>query len=281
VISLTTAGTLAPHPRLAYAAARSAYDEPVLYEERKRAESFGGVAELYDRARPSYPPALVDALLEDEPRAVLDIACGTGIAGALLAARGCDVLGVELDARMAALARARGLSVEVAAFEAWEPAGRSFQLAICAQAWHWLQPHAALAKAASALRGGAQLAVFWNFGDPPDDVAARLDPVYAELEPELHGRSVLLGHREGRIDGALGAISREHDFEQAQTRDFNWSRHYDTAGWLDVLRTHSDHQTLPRERLQRLLDAVAHALDDLGGSFDMPYTTKLVSARRR
>jgi SAM-dependent methyltransferase len=253
----------------------------MLYEERQRAESFGNVAELYDRARPSYPPALVDALLDGEPHAVLDIACGTGIAGALLAARGCDVLGVELDARMAELARARGLTVEVAPFEAWEPAGRSFELAICAQAWHWMQPRAALAKAATALRSGAQLALFWNFGDPPADVAARLNPVYAELEPELQDRSVLLGHHEGRIEGALGAISHEHDFERAQTREFAWSRPYTTAAWLDVLRTHSDHQTLPPERLQRLLDAVARELDALGGSFELPYTTKLVSARRR
>jgi SAM-dependent methyltransferase len=253
----------------------------MLFEERQRAESFGNVAKLYDRARPSYPPALVEALLADEPHAVLDIACGTGIAGALLAARGCDVLGVELDARMAALARARGLSVEVAPFEAWEPHGRSFELAICAQAWHWLQPSAALVKAAVVLRGGAQLAMFWNFADPPADVAARLHPIYVELEPELQNQSVLLGHYEGRIEGALGAISHEHDFERAQMREFVWQRRYDTAGWLDFLRTHSDHQTLPPERLQRLLDAVAGALDELGGSFEMSYTTKLVSTRRR
>jgi SAM-dependent methyltransferase len=253
----------------------------VLYEERQRAESFGKVAELYDRARPSYPPALIDALLADEPRAVLDIACGTGIAGTLLAARGCEVLGVELDARMAALARARGLAVEVASFEAWEPAGRSFELAICAQAWHWLQPRAALEKAASVLTGGAQLAVFWNFGDPPAEVAARLRPIYAELEPELENYSVLLGHFEGRIEGALDALSHEHSFEGVRTREFAWSKRYDTAGWLDFLRTHSDHQTLPAQRLKRLLDAVATALDELGGSFEMTYTTMLVSASRR
>jgi SAM-dependent methyltransferase len=253
----------------------------MLFEERHRAESFGSVAELYDHARPSYPPALVETLLESEPHAVLDIACGTGIAGALLAARGCEVLGVELDARMAELARARGLTVEVAPFEAWEPDGRSFELAICAQAWHWLAPREALAKAAAVLRGGARLAMFWNFGEPPAALAARLDPIYAELEPELHGRSVLLGHREGRIEGALDAVSHEHEFERAQTREFSWSKRYTTAAWLDVLRTHSDHQTLAPARLERLLDAVALALDELGGTFELPYTTKLVSTRRR
>jgi SAM-dependent methyltransferase len=253
----------------------------VLYEDRTRAESFGDVAELYDRARPSYPPALVDALLADDTHAVLDIACGTGIAGALFAARGCAVLGVELDARMAALARARGLDVEVAPFEAWEPAGRRFELAICAQAWHWLTPRAALATAASALVPGAQLGVFWNFGDQPPELAERLRPIYARLEPELENYSVLLGNYDGRIEGALDAVSGEAAFEEAQTRRFEWSRRYDTTGWLDFLRTHSDHQTLAPERLARLLDAVAGAIDELGGAFETSYATMLISARRR
>ena len=58
------------------------------HEDRERAESFGAVAELYDRARPSYPEALIDALLAGGAERVLDVGCGTGIAGALLAARG-------------------------------------------------------------------------------------------------------------------------------------------------------------------------------------------------
>jgi SAM-dependent methyltransferase len=253
----------------------------MLFEERERAESFGKVAELYDQARPSYPSSLIDALLLEQPHAVLDIACGTGIAGALFAQRGCQVLGVELDARMAALARARGLSVEITPFESWDPAGRRFDLAICAQAWHWLKPAPALAKAASALRPGAPLGVFWNFGDPPAAVAERLRPIYARLEPDLENYSVLLGHYEGRIAGALGEISLDQSFEDVQMRKFAWSRRYETRGWIDFLQTHSDHQTLPPQRLKRLLEAVAEALDELGGSFEMSYTTMLVSARRR
>ncbi len=262
---------------------RSEKIAPMLFEDRSRAESFGAVAELYDRARPSYPATLVDALLagEPQPRAVLDIACGTGIAGALFAARGCAVLGVELDARMAAHARTRGLDVEVAPFEAWEPGERTFELAICAQAWHWLEPRAALAKAASALEPGAELAIFWNFGDPPVEVAERLRPIYARLESELENYSALLGHYRDRGENALATVSGDAAFERAQTRTFDWTRRYDTAGWLDFLQTHSDHQTLPRERLRRLLDAVATALDELGGSFQMSYATTLVSARRR
>ena len=52
----------------------------MLFEDRSRAESFGNVAQLYDRARPRYPPQLVEWLLSDGARRVLDVGCGTGIA---------------------------------------------------------------------------------------------------------------------------------------------------------------------------------------------------------
>ena len=85
--------------------------------DRALAESFGAEAEQYDRTRPGYPPALIDDLLSGGARDVLDIGCGTGIAGRLFLARGCQVLGVEPDARMAGVAGTQGLTVEVARFE--------------------------------------------------------------------------------------------------------------------------------------------------------------------
>ena len=54
-----------------------------------------------------------------------------------------------------------------------------------------------------------------------------------------------------------------------------------TAEWLEILQTHSDHQTLPAERRERLLDAIGGAIDSLGGSFEMPYEAILVTAQRR
>jgi len=70
-------------------------------------------------------------------------------------------------------------------------------------------------------------------------------------------------------------------FEPAQESWFAWWRSYDSAGWVDLLRTHSDHQIMPQARLERLLDAVAEAIDSLGGSFEMRLDTVLVSARAR
>ena len=85
----------------------------MLHANRARAESFGEDAELYHDVRPRYPAAMFDHLLAGGPVSVLDVGCGPGSLLELLAARGCTVLGVEPDARMAAVARGNGIEVEV------------------------------------------------------------------------------------------------------------------------------------------------------------------------
>ena len=250
------------------------------HADRDRAESFGAVAELYERARPSYPPALVDALLEGGVHDVLDVGAGTGIAGELLAARGCAVLGVEVDERMAARARARGLDVDVAPFERWQPNGRSFDLVIAAQAWHWIEPAAGVRRAAVLLRPRGRLAVFWNLGDPPAHVRTVLDPIYDRLEPALgHGTQTTGARRQQAADSAVEGIAGSGCFEPATIRAFPWSRSYDAESWVELLATHSDHQTLPRARREALLGAIGAALRGIGDSFEMPYETVLAEAR--
>jgi SAM-dependent methyltransferase len=253
----------------------------MLFEDRSRAESFGAMAELYDRVRPSYPPALVDALLADRPRQALDIGCGTGIAAALLAARGCAVLGVEIDERMAGVARSHGIEVEVAQFERWDARGRLFDLAVCGQAWHWIDPFAGARKAATLLRVGARLGVFWNFGAPPRELAQLFAPIYARLAPGVESYSVLLGGQDARTDTAVAGIEASAAFDAAEVSTFAWTRTHDTAQWLALLQTHSDHQALAPARRERLLQAVGEAVESVGGSFEMPYEAILVSARRR
>ena len=156
------------------------------HRAREIAESFGADADRYDRSRPSYPQALVDRIVAASPgRELLDVGCGTGIVARQFQAAGCRVLGVDADARMAGLARQRGLDVEVAKFEDWDPAGRAFDAVVCGQAWHWIDPVAGAAKAAQALRPGGLFAVFWNAMEPPPDIAEAFAAVFRRVMTEF------------------------------------------------------------------------------------------------
>jgi SAM-dependent methyltransferase len=134
--------------------------------ERLRA-TFNQAADLYDRARPGYPPALFDDLAElagVRPGCrVLEIGPGTGQATVPLAERGCHIVAVELGADLAAVAR-RNLAhfpeaqVVNAAFEDWPLPAEPFDVVLAATAFHWIDPAVRVAKAADALRPGGALA---------------------------------------------------------------------------------------------------------------------------
>jgi SAM-dependent methyltransferase len=223
---------------------------------------------------------LVDALLTDGARSVLDVGCGTGKAGVLFAARGCQVLGVEIDPSMAAIARSKGLEVEVAGFERWEDRGRRFDLLVSGQAWHWIDPLAGAVRAAAVLRPGGRIGLFWNFADLPGELAARLRSIYRRLAPELES-SALLGNHDARTRSTVGAIEQSGAFLEVELHRFAWSRRYETGEWLEHLSTHSDHQTLPPAVLETLLGEIRSAVEALGGGVELPYQTVLLTSRRK
>lgn len=254
----------------------------MLYENRVRAQSFGGLAESYDRTRPSYPATLLDDLLAEDPAAVLDVGCGTGIVSALLAQRGVNVLGIEPDPRMAQVARAKGLEVEVSRFEDWDARGRRFDLLTCGQAWHWVAPNPGADRAAEVLVQGGRLALFWNFGSPPEALNTRLRQVYAKFaELGLAGEAGMRGRRDQRAQDTEATFAGHPAFSELATRRYTWSREYTTRQWTEQLATHSDHATLPVAAQARVLDAVAAAIDAEGGRFEVTYEVLLISARRR
>ncbi|MEU2559430.1 class I SAM-dependent methyltransferase [Streptomyces longispororuber] len=256
---------------------------PAPHQHRRLAESFGADAARYDRSRPRYPRALVDRALAASPgRDVLDVGTGTGIAARQFEAAGCRVLGVEADARMAAWARRRGLAVEVARFEDWDPAGRSFDAVVSGQTWHWVDPDAGAARAARALRPGGRLAVFWNAGRPPAPLVESFAEVYRRLLPDsLAARQWTASDTEAYA--ALSAKAADGMraagvFREPEQWRFVWERHYTRDEWLDQLPTTGGHTLLPAVLLEQVLDGVGAAVDAAGGGFTMRYTTVAVTA---
>jgi len=250
------------------------------HEDRDRALSFGGVAALYDRARPSYPAALIDDLMAWGPRHVLDVGCGTGKAARLLAERGCDVLGVEPDPLMASVARDHGIAVEDGTFEEWDARGRRFDLIVSGQAWHWVDPELGTAKAADVLRDGGHIALFWNGGRHDPATHAALESVYMRVAPTIAGTTTSL--RPVTADGGdrFAAFERSGSYSMVEVRAYPWDAVYDRAGWLDYIATHSDHVQLPDAERRMLLDAVGDLIDAQGGTLTYHFSTVAIVATR-
>nr|WP_303715658.1 class I SAM-dependent methyltransferase [Kutzneria buriramensis]WKX16190.1 class I SAM-dependent methyltransferase [Kutzneria buriramensis] len=253
------------------------------------AESFGTDAERYDRARLRYPDALVSRITESVPGPpepdILDVGCGTGIAARQFLAAGGRVLGVEPDARMAELARRLGVDVDVARFEEWDPAGREFDAVVAGTAWHWIDPVAGAAKAARVLRPGGRLAPFWHVFQLPPRLAQAVADLCERVLPDapFDFRSALtrpaLATSQTLFDKAADGIRKAGGFGEPEQWRYDWEHTY-TRDEFDQMPTQGAFTRVPPDRLAQVLEGVGAAVDAMGGTFTMPYTTVAVTATR-
>lgn len=230
-----------------------------VHGNRGRAESFGSLAERYDRFRSGYPESLVDHLVFDHPSNALDVGCGTGKVATAVAGRGVRVVGVEPDDRMAQVARNHGVRVCIASFETWDSKGQLFDLITCGHAWHWIDPAVGLAKAASLLRPGGAIELFWNYHVLDQSVLEHIDAAYQAYGPELN----VLGHDPtGAAD--TDPFGGSAAFTGGQARTYRWVRDFDGEEWAEMVGTFSDHQALGEKRLSALQEAVRRIIDEHG-----------------
>jgi SAM-dependent methyltransferase len=198
-----------------------------------------------------------------------------------------NVIALEPSAEMAALAQrncAQHPSVRVVQsdFEHYRPS-RPVDAVVSAQAWHWVDPQLRYVRAHQALVPGGTLAAMWTL--PVWDAIELRDElrsVYRDTVPELaagfpmHPASVpddLVGVWSAEIaatDGLLDAHERPHE----------WSCDYSAAEYTQLVSTHQDHILLDPRASQRLLAAVAAAIERAGGTIRVRWVTRLCLARR-
>lgn len=238
---------------------------PERFRDRARAESFGSIAGAYDRLRPEPPAAFLDELAAARPHRVLDVGCGTGKVARGLLARGLNVLGVELDPRMADVARGHGVEVEVAAFEEWDDRGRTFDLITFGDAWHWIDPQRGWRKIARVLRPGGTVARFWNRHEVEEPLRAALEAVHARVVPEL----------------ADDAPPHAHDASdvRVENRSYSWERTYSADEWVALIATFSIHQTLEPARLAELQRELRATIEAFGGTVPVRGRTDVSRSR--
>ena len=169
--------------------------------------------------------------------------------------------------------------VVVTAFETWDADGQRFDLLVSGQAWHWIDPITGTRKAATLLRPGGLMALFWNFAQLEPAARRVVNAAYDAVAPELTQTSVLRGNGPDTVPGHIEILMRSGAFGRIERRRYRWEQEYRRDEWLGLIRTHSDHSTLPPDQLSRLLAAVGAAFDVVGGMATAHYTTDAVFAR--
>ena len=155
------------------------------------AASFGQAADVYERGRPSYPAEAVEWLLPLGARHVVDLGAGTGKLTRVLLPRASQVTAVEPSEGMRA-------ALEQAVPEARSLAGSaesmplddaSVDAVFVAQAWHWVDPRAAVPEVARVLRPGGRWVfsvthpVRWAFPDDPTERGLTAQRSYFDRRP--------------------------------------------------------------------------------------------------
>jgi SAM-dependent methyltransferase len=214
--------------------------------------------DVYAKARPSYPIALIDWILERAPgKRVVDLGCGTGIASRLFAARGCDVTGVDPSEDMLRQARAAGGGVSYVRGEAETTGlpGGSFDVAIAAQAFHWFDAPRAITEIARLVRTGGVAAAFWN-------MRTGETPFLEAYERVLRAHSSDYDHRPVRDDGRSRLRAVVASLEEAS---FPWHWRIDREHLIEYAHSASyvRHGVSDLSAFDRALDQIftAHAVD--------------------
>ena len=253
---------------------------------------FGGVADLYERARPSYPAALIAEVVSllPGPR-VVEVGAGTGKATRLLAGHGLNLTCLEPDAAMVAVLRsmivpaaapdsrfAPSVAVVESTFEAWQPPSEPFDGLVSAQAWHWTDERR-WDRAAGVLRPGGLLALWWNveiWGT--SDVERAVEAAY--LASGVSPEESPIWTRVRDKDWPENEFSVHPEFEYLGMRAFPAPHRYKSGDFTDYLDTSSHHRMLDEAVRARLAAGIRSAIDAHGGEISVNRRTHLYIGRR-
>lgn len=137
------------------------------------AKTFAEAGAAYDCARPTYPDATRQIILEGlraRSPAILEIGCGSGQATELFLPIASRLDAIDPSEEMVAIARdkfrgSNNVFFTVATFESAPVRESFYDIVLSAQAFHWVNVEIGLPKAARALKGAGRIALMWNYFD--------------------------------------------------------------------------------------------------------------------
>ncbi len=261
-----------------------------------RAHSFNAAAAQYAANRPSYPPALLDAVeaLAAHPLRnahVADIGAGTGIASTLLHARGARVTAVEPGDGMAAEFRRNNPDIPLVRGDGnhLPLATASADFITYAQAWHWIDPAKAGREARRVLRPGGALALWWNHTDHSAQWLADQDArirAFFQVDRPAHTDPPAHAGRRGQPNRPEPTQRGDHPWTDIPGLNFTernipHTRKVPLATHLANLGSHSAFLVIGEERTQEFMTREHAVLGELfpDGTIEESYVVHLRLAR--
>jgi SAM-dependent methyltransferase len=240
------------------------------------AAGFGRAADIYERARPSYPADAVARLAAEldigAGRTVLDLAAGTGKLTRLLAERGARLVAVEPSEAMRTEFSAvlPDVPVHEGTAEHIPLPDALVDAVVVAQAFHWFDAPRALEEIARILRPQGGLALVWNERDESVEWVAELSRVilWDVRRPyvvETDWRSV------------LDASGR---FTAARHERFRFEQDLDREGLCERVASTSYIASMDPAKREVLLEKVRDHVADFPERFVLPYVTDLYWCHR-
>jgi ubiquinone/menaquinone biosynthesis C-methylase UbiE len=237
-------------------------------EQPDWAHSFGGVADAYERGRPTYPAEAVRWMLGEEPLTVLELGAGTGKLTRVMVDLGHDVHATDPDAAMLKILEAEVPGVPTARAGAEEiPLGDgSVDAVIAAQAFHWFDLDKALPEIARVIRPGGRLCLVWNTRNEKIPWVRRLGGIIGTQEQ-------LRDPAQSLIFSELFGFVEEHEFTHWQTIDRKTIQ--------DLVLSRSNVAVLGSDARAAKLAEVVSFYDEFGRGMDgmqLPYVTRCFRA---
>lgn len=234
------------------------------------AAGFSSAADVYERARPSYPAEAVAWFAERASigpgRTVLDLGAGTGKLTRLLVPLGARVIAVEPLAEMRA--KLEEVLPGVVALEGTAedlPLGDdSVDVVTCAQAFHWFKPERALPELHRVLTPGGALVLVWNTRDLDNELQGAIEALIAPFRHAVSSQVDADWQPPLEASSLFGPIERRtFAFEQQVTRE----------DVVDRVASTSFVAVLPPDDRAALLERVRRLVARRGERLEFPYRT--------
>jgi SAM-dependent methyltransferase len=252
---------------------------------------FDNVPEIYERIRPTYPPALFHALFAYlrgvELRAV-EIGPATGKATRPLLEHGIAVTAVEPGAALAEFLRQQlgaafpTLEVITSKFEDAELEAGAYDLVFAATSFHWLDRETRFQRCHDLLRDGGALAVMHTNqieSEADKGFFAAAQPIYERHQQA--GDGLQLPIEEQLVPPEYDDLVACGLFGEIELHKMRWDQTYSSADYGDLMRSYSGTQAMEPDAQEALIGDITSFIDaEFGGEITRPLVMSLSLGRK-